>query len=599
MNGPAASPMAPTLAEENRIAPKSTAWPRALLLSWLLAALALSTPALMLQPSRAVGLSITDIFFFWQDVPVLVCATLILFVIARRSADPGAHGLAWPTTQRGAQRLTAAAALGVVMASWIGWRLVCLRYPLAMDEFMATFDAGTLRHGWLAAPVPAMWREYVPALQPDFGLRVPGHAVWSSDYLPINAAIRAMFMLLGDGSLAGALLSGASVVLVFDIARTLWPNRPDAAAAAAVMLASSSQLLLAGMTPYAMPAHLALNLAWLRLYQMNRPGTDLGALAIGWFACGLHQVVFHPLFVAPFILQLFMDRRWTRAITFSLAYVAIGLFWVLYWPGVFHLLGLAAPQGKGGGVASFLSHALKLLNHPDPLQSARLMAENLLRFITWQNPLMVVLLLAGAASTWRAGGVPRALLAGLLLTLALAALLMPSQGLGWGYRYLHGLLGSACLGAAGAYVRLTESDWSPPMARRALSLSVIASLLILAPLRAAQARTFIAPYAHAHQAISTDPADFVVIDARGMLFGTDLVRNQSDFGNRPLVFHLGAMSAPQLEALCRRGRVAIFDRQDGRAFGINTTIAPPPGPANRLDAAMPASGCGARHVAKP
>ena len=56
---------------------------------------------------------------------------------------------------------------------------------------------------------------------------------------------------------------------------------------------------------------------------------------------------------------------------------------------------------------------------------------------------------------WRAGGVLRALAAGIVLTLVAMLILLPYQDIGWGYRYVHGLIGSAALLAAFAWTVLT------------------------------------------------------------------------------------------------------------------------------------------------
>ena len=64
------------------------------------------------------------------------------------------------------------------------------------------------------------------------------------------------------------------------------------------------------MTAYAMPAHLCFNLLWLRLFLADRRRADLGAIAVGFIATGLHQPLFHPMFVAPFMLMLLLERNW-------------------------------------------------------------------------------------------------------------------------------------------------------------------------------------------------------------------------------------------------------------------------------------------------
>ncbi len=222
-------------------------------------------------------------------------------------------------------------ALGSAIVGWLGLRLVFLGYPLSMDEFMATFDAAIFRHGQLMARLPGAWRVYAGALQPLFVQHLGGGAFWVSGYLPVNAALRAIGGLAGAASLVNPLLTAVSVAAVYGVGRRMWPARPGLALASAILLATSSQVLVGGMTAYAMPAHLAFNLVWLWLFLRGGRLGHAGALAVGFLACGLHQLPFHPLFVAPFVAQLWLERRWRAAALYSAAYAAICLFWVEYW----------------------------------------------------------------------------------------------------------------------------------------------------------------------------------------------------------------------------------------------------------------------------
>ena len=81
-----------------------------------------------------------------------------------------------------------------------------------------------------------------------------------------------------------------------------------------------------------MPAHLAFNLAWLWLFLRGGKAGHAGAIAVGFLATGIHQLIFHPMFVAPFVLQLWLRRRWGLGALYTLAYAAICLFWIEYWP---------------------------------------------------------------------------------------------------------------------------------------------------------------------------------------------------------------------------------------------------------------------------
>ena len=145
---------------------------------------------------------------------------------------------------------------------------------------------------------------------------------------------------------------------------------------------------------------------------------------------------------------------------YALSYAGIGLFWISYWKIGLALQNLAAPGAAPGagaiaGTRFFFERVASLLIDYE-WQSIPLMLKNSLRFIVWQNPLLPPL----AALSWRALAqdrrYARELLAGVLLTFALMCLLMPYQGHGWGYRYLHGLIGNLALLAGFGWIAATS-----------------------------------------------------------------------------------------------------------------------------------------------
>jgi len=69
---------------------------------------------------------------------------------------------------------------------------------------------------------------------------------------------------------------------------------------------------------------------------------------------------------------------------------------------------------------------------------------------------MLVLLAPGTVLGWKAVGVFRSLAGGIALTILAMLILLPYQDIGWGYRYVHGLIGSAALLATLGWTRLTE-----------------------------------------------------------------------------------------------------------------------------------------------
>src|SRR5262249_54981748 len=149
--------------------------------------------------------------------------------------------------------------------------------------------------GQLFAPVPSEWRPDLRALQTDFLFKPSGNTAWTAGYLPVNAALLALASRVGAQSLLGPLWAAITVIATCGVGPRLWPDRPDRALVATVLLSTSAHFLFTAMTTYAMSAHLALDMVWLWLFL--RPGrlTALGAVAVGFLATGLHQVVFHPL----------------------------------------------------------------------------------------------------------------------------------------------------------------------------------------------------------------------------------------------------------------------------------------------------------------
>ena len=560
--------------------PKGSDWRAGLLLPWFGAALpliAISVAAFALTKARTIA----DLFFFEQDFPVVIlmgAALMALRFLPARLFSVAA--LAFPDRLRSTVGVLVA---GVAIVAAGGWFVVCHAYPLSMDEFMTGFDATIFRQGRLVADLPAAWRAYDFPLQPQFLIHAPGGSAWASIYLPVNAMIRAGFGLVGASWATGAVYAAASVAAVAALARRFWPDRPGAAVVAALLLASSSQFLVTAMTPYAMSAHLTFNLVWLWLFL--RPGwpSQAGAIAVGALACGLHQVVFHPLFVAPFVFGLWLGRQWGRAAFFTAAYALIILFWILYWKLVLPGGGSGGPQAPSDLGAALLIHRVQTLLANFKPDGVGFMAKNLVRFIAWQNPMLPALAVLGTGAALRAKGVFRALIVGMALTLAAVWILEPFQGHGWGYRYLHGFLGSLALIAALGWVRLTESLDAPGrrVARAMLVICTAFAWLALLPLHAAQASGMIRPYAAAAGAIDRTPADVVLVDPTGLFYAADLIRNDPFLRNSPKRMDLGTMTDAQVRGVCAGYRVALFDRREGRALGIEDN---PAGPAPRMQA---------------
>jgi hypothetical protein len=464
------------------------------------------------------------------------------------------------------------AAAAVVAIGVAGVWLVFDNYCLSLDEFMANFDARIFLSGHLMARVPEPWPRYLPAMDPNFVLKTEGARFVASAYLPMNAALRAGGAALGLQFLVNPILAAIAMLMTYAVGRQLWPRHPRRAVAAALLLATSSQFLVASMSAYAMTAHLAFNMVWLWLFLKDRRWADGLAIAVGAVACGLHQVVFHPFFVGPFILELLLARRWLRAGTFIAAYGLIGLFWISWWTIAFRVTGATPASQAAAGASYFVNQVSHFLAAAQP-ENLALMALNLTRFVSWQNVIAVPLMFVGGWAALRRGGPLRAMTVGLLLVPTLLTLVLPTQVHGWGYRYLHGFLGAGALLAVAGWSELVArlDERQRAMAGRGFVAAGVFSLAVLFPLHGFEARAFSHPLATSYRAIAERPEDYVFID--NLTVGYDpgsMVRNDPALANRPKVFLLYALDPAALDDLCKTGHGWIFDGNNPAMKGVLT-----------------------------
>jgi hypothetical protein len=503
-----------------------------------------------------------------QDAPVLipVCALLLASALVPLPA-------AW---SRWARSLTGRTPynlvfliVGAALVAALGTRYVASYTPVSHDEIMAAFDTSIIASGRLMAPIPPEWRSLSWALEPVFRLPVPGDVAWVSTYLPGNAAIRGILGKVFDAAIVNAGLVAIALLALLGIARQLWPGRRDLWVITLVLAASSSQLLGMAMTPYAATAHLVLNLVWLWLYLRNTAFCHAAAISVGFLATGLHQLIFHPLFVAPFVVQMLLDRRWRLAALYVCSYAAIGVFWIVYWQVLLLAHGIAGDGASAVGTSFFIARVAEMLADLNR-SGAETMLQNVLRFAAWQHPLMLALLVPGTVCAWKAGGIFRSLAAGIALTLVAMLILLPYQDIGWGYRYLHGLIGSAALVAALGWSALT-GDTAPSESGPAwgvLGATTAVALLALLPIHAWQMHGYLSPYTRANAAIASSTSDAVVIETTSIFHGIELVRNDPYLRNRPLTLDLGMLDEAQIRTLCSRMSVTVFDGKDAAPYGV-------------------------------
>ena len=300
--------------------------------------------------------------------------------------------------------------------------------------------------------------------------------------------------------------------------------------------------------------------------------------------------MFHPLFVLPFLDLLRREKRWAALALYLAGYAAIGLFW-LAWPHAISALGTQPVpvdvNVDGIGFADRLSRALAV---PSDV-SLWLMGANLLRFFAWQHLLLLPLLLAGLRLAWREEPLCRALALGAVLMLALIAVLLPAQAHGWGYRYLHGFIGSAALIAGFGWHRLEQAGQAPA---RAMRWATALSLAVLLPVHIWMAHTVVAPFAEASARIAAIPADVVIVDDWPTPFAPDLVLNRADLSNRPIRLASSAVMADDLPSLCEGRTIGFADAplfaSIDRLFGVKVLTAAS-ARQGQLESAARAAGC--------
>ena len=507
-------------------------------------------------------------YFFWsQDLAGAVASVSILLMIVGLSRRTSA--LVDSSLPLLTPKVLGAVLLAVAAFCFVGHHLVLAGHALSRDEQMALFDARIFASGGWTGTIPAEWVGFRGALNTVFlDTNLTGSA-WASTYRPVNALLHAPGVAIGLPELVSPLLVALAIWATWRCARKIWPHKPEPALVAVVLMALGSQLLVSGMTSYAMNGLLALNMLWLLLFMQDRPRAHAAALVIGFMATGMHQLLYHPVFAFPALTLLVIDKRWRLAALYAVAYLGFLAFWDQFpvlregWAGVPDVVptGVATPVS---GTASQLGGMTDRLAQGFSFDPFLIQAANLVRFVTWQHVLLLPLALIGAHHAWRHRAGNRWLLvflAMILLTVWLKTVHRPYQGHGWGYRYLHGELGVAGLLAAGGWRILRERGQANA---RLFVLASLASLALLLPMRLVQARAFSESYAVVDRAIARSRSDILIVDDLAAPFAQDLVVNDPFVRNRPVRLAASALTPNDVVRLCRRGPIVVFGANELR-----------------------------------
>ena len=446
-------------------------------------------------------------------------------------------------------------------------------FPVSRDEHMVVFDMAVFAKGQLATPLAPEWRGYAQALVPDFLINSDHPAALVSDYLPMSAMLRLAFAQVADPAFFNPCLVLLGGIALWDIAARVFGDDIRAVWVVLLTYSLSSQMLVAAMTTYAMTAHMALNLVWLAAFlRGGRAGNSIAMLA-AFLTVGLHQIVFHPIFAGPFLLWRLREGQTRIVLLHGAAYLCILGWWAIY-P---HLVTLSTGvSALGSGKSGSLVAKVQLLLSRSGSSAAPLMLLNFLRFFAWQHLALLPLLVAAAPLAWRERSPAAPLWWGIGGLVLLVAVMLPYQGHGWGYRYLHPFLGSFALLAGFGYREIVKG-----IDRRADGMVLVlsgATLCLSVPWLFATAYAFVKPHVSLEHLIAGQKARFVIIDTevtpsldgRWTASAIDHVRNAPDLSNAPLRFSSRNLSPSMLAWLCQQGTVTAVRRADMRKLGFAT-----------------------------
>jgi hypothetical protein len=443
---------------------------------------------------------------------------------------------------------------GVFAIAALGTYFVCHDYALSADEFMTDFQARIFLRGKISVEIPSQWLAAVRVIKPTYADYFPATHSWKSAYLPVYAAMRAVFQTVSLQWLLNPFLAAVTVLALYGACRNIWPNEKQNALVAVLLLATSAQFLLMAMSAYSMPAHLALNTIWLWLYSRSDRRRFYLAPIVGVFAIGLHQPIPHALFAAPFLLRLVIQRKWWAVSVFGLVYLLGCTGWYAW--------RVHYSTHTGLGDASFfrLWNPKMLIIQP----------MDLLLVIGWSalaTPLLAVL---GFRRILREQPIIRDAALSCLLTFGFYYFFRLDQGHGWGYRYFHGTLTCLILVAVAGWQALVNAT-GIRTARKFLGGALLGSLAIALPLRCYQAESFIRPFARASETIHSMNVEVVGVDPHFAWYSADLIRNDPFLEQRPIVVALIDLHPAEVAALTRAGEARFVTREELHAVGLGTT----------------------------
>ena len=459
---------------------------------------------------------------FLRDEPaaaVLGLAVVLASVLVARFFWPGALDgaverlAARPWTFIAAATATLAAAAVVVYH----------RHPLSMDEYAPLFQARAFARGSLWGEVPPqVLPRLVPVRSGEFlEAAVDGRVI--SSYWPGFALLLTPFAALGLPWLLNPLLGGATLWIVWRLARRLLPS-PSAAGWAVLLTAASPAFAVNAISFYSMGAHLLFNLLFVSLVLEPAPRRLVAAGAVGSFALALHNPVPHLLFALPWMAWIALRQGGARRLAaLLLGYVPLSALLGVGWLWVRSRL--AGTAAQAAGPVQLAAGLARIAFSAPGVDLVLARAAGLVELILWAAPgLLLVACWGGLRSMRRAGDRRLSLLAlSAACTLAGYMFVPFNQGHGWGFRYFHSAWGAVPLLAAAF---LTSPDVEKTFLPRVMLVCAVLSLALGTGLRFAQVRSFIDDHlAQLPRAAASHERRVVFVRRDRGYYSQDLVQN--------------------------------------------------------------------------
>jgi hypothetical protein len=451
-----------------------------------------------------------------EPVAAWLCATLVL-LCAGASLIRGDPRRFVTSLAQHPHVFIMAATVGLAAGAVLAYRA----HPLSMDEYAPVFQARVFAAGRLAAEVPPeMVARLVPPYRWFIEASADGHMV--SAYWPGFALLLTPFVWLGAPWLLNPLLGGASLCLVWWLARRA-SAAEDAPGWALLLAVSSPAFTVNAISYYSMSAHLCASLAYAALLLDPTPRRLALAGGIGSLALALHNPLPHVLFAVPFLVRVATRaQRWRNLSIIALGYLPGTLLLTVGWLWVQCRVGICAEGASHGSIAAFAAELWHFAFQRPSSEVLWARAAGLFKLVLWAVPGLLPLAWWGAReriqdSWWRA-------LAGSAALTLVGYLFVPyDQGHGWGYRYFHSAWGTLpLLGAASLSARVPGRE----ALRRMMLAACAASLVVLNGVRFAQVRAFLGE--HLTQLPPASPkasVDVVFVRTDAGYYSIDLVQN--------------------------------------------------------------------------